>query len=705
MMTGYDGGGGYAAGPNRGMMLDPMMAGAASGGAPFSYDLMRQGSAESSYSHPSSEMSLTEAPYGVGGRAAGPIASADGAAGGMYGQDFMAGGEDMMYGGGGMGGPSAATVTRNPTTTIYSREAEAQAMMCLERAKSKPVAFAVRTNVMFDGGHEDDAPVPGTAVSFNIGDFLHIYEKYDGNWWIGRIVKENCDIGFIPSPAKLEQLILQQAPLIAAANANSKKSQSVSNIKVGIPSNTATTRNTSNISHFCLQLMATSRGSTPPTPGLDLDQNGDGTGGVRVSAPPVIEKKKGLLGKKQETLSPYDVVPSIRPLVLVGPSLKGYEVTDMMQKAVFEYLKNKFEGRIIITRVSADISLGKKSVLNNPPKRAILDKANFRSANMAEVQSEIERIFDLSRSMQLIVLDCDTVNHPSQLAKTSLAPIVVYLKITSPKVLQRLIKSRGKAQSRNLNVQMVAAEKLHQCPPEMFDVTLDENQLDEACEHLAEYLEGYWRAVVPPILKTATGSRSAAGAAGMQSAEMTQGPDPNASPSAGIRDSHHGVPPQPSHALPPPPQGQSSSRDMYPHLERGDYDHDLGAYDDGAGRGPRGAGGGGGRRGYDDWEYGDQGGGGGGGGGARDDWEDRRRDYRGGGGGDHYPSLDAVDPHYGGPPPHLSSSLPRTSRPIDEYYDNYGGGGEGRFPGEPTAPPQLEQFHPGAGGRYDDVDY
>ncbi|KAK8780484.1 hypothetical protein V5799_018175 [Amblyomma americanum] len=109
---------------------------------------------------------------------------------------------------------------------------ENKALAQLRAAREKVVAFTVRTNMAYDGSLDDDSPVHGYAISFGVKDYLQILEKFNNDWWVGRLMREGCDMGFIPSPAKLENLILQQ------------------------------TQTRSSKLH--------SRGSTPPTP----DQNG-----------------------------------------------------------------------------------------------------------------------------------------------------------------------------------------------------------------------------------------------------------------------------------------------------------------------------------------------------------------------------------------------------------------------------------------------
>ena len=85
-----------------------------------------------------------------------------------------------------------------------------------------------------------------------------VQEKYDNDWWIGNLVKENSDVGFIPSPVKLEALrVQQQGQQQQVRNSRLYAGKASSSSNLSALNDVLSNSKSSN-----------SRGSTPPTPGL-----------------------------------------------------------------------------------------------------------------------------------------------------------------------------------------------------------------------------------------------------------------------------------------------------------------------------------------------------------------------------------------------------------------------------------------------------
>ncbi|XP_046862288.1 voltage-dependent L-type calcium channel subunit beta-4-like isoform X2 [Xenia sp. Carnegie-2017] len=202
-------------------------------------------------------------------------------------------------------------------------------------------------------------------------------------------------------------------------------------------------------------------------------------------------------------VSNYDP-PKTRPVILVGPSLKGHEVTDMLHKALYHYLKTRFEGRLIIHRCDCDISLAKRKALNHSepvfpehsgnsltvsPMRTSSPTKTANTLKNDEVKQELDVIFSLlNNKSHLVVLDCKAINYPSQVSESVLTPIVVYIKAV-PKVVEKLIKLRGKKASKNSIGQILAARTLIQTDKDEVDIVIPESSLEVASQQLGDYLE------------------------------------------------------------------------------------------------------------------------------------------------------------------------------------------------------------------------
>lgn len=93
---------------------------------------------------------------------------------------------------------------------VLRKEVECQVLVQFEKVKIKLVVFVVWINVGYNLFLGDEVFVQGVVIIFEFKDFLYIKEKYNNDWWIGWLVKEGCEVGFIFSFVKLNSFCLLQ---------------------------------------------------------------------------------------------------------------------------------------------------------------------------------------------------------------------------------------------------------------------------------------------------------------------------------------------------------------------------------------------------------------------------------------------------------------------------------------------------------------
>ncbi|GMR53128.1 hypothetical protein PMAYCL1PPCAC_23323 [Pristionchus mayeri] len=212
-----------------------------------------------------------------------------------------------------------------------------------------------------------------------------------------------------------------------------------------------------------------------------------------------------------EESTPFVVVPSTRPIVLLGPCRQESLLTKRLHTALRLTITRKFMGRIRILKttlgerkqqpsfgvlVAGQQVAGQIGQVIRSRNRTITrqdTEATIDTFNEFSDEREMQLITSMTNDLSLLILQSPFLQSPMDIAKHALAPITILVKISNRKILAKLLRKTGCPHS-----DITGADALNVMPRSAFDMVVEDGSLDGATNKICENLEKYWQAVHPP---------------------------------------------------------------------------------------------------------------------------------------------------------------------------------------------------------------
>lgn len=178
----------------------------------------------------------------------------------------------------------------------------------------------------------------------------------------------------------------------------------------------------------------------------------------------------------QDKISMYQPVALMRPIVVVGPSSKESQLSELLQKPLISFMREQFSGRLATVKPAFSVQ-------------------NLTRENASRLESNVYRA---GVSLNLVLLESDA-SFPSQFEDTSLHPIFVYIQVSRKKVLEKLLKEYT-ANARDRETQLKDAFTLYNSNPMDFSLIIHDSNVRDALQRLELFLESYWAATRSVLL-------------------------------------------------------------------------------------------------------------------------------------------------------------------------------------------------------------